>query len=292
MADLSKSKKNISATAPEGTIDSAQSFETMQPLYTGKDVRENFLFGIPMTAPLTGDKITDKMLDKYVQRAINLVESESKIDLQPRIKRTRQPFHAKDYIHYIHIEIPHKPIRKVISVSISAANYADTPDANQDYPNGLRLYQMPLEWIDMAHATRGIINVNPFSPAFSPVGAATEFGTAGATPITHFLGQMSFIPGFWNIEVLTGVACEKTGNIPVSFNELIGMKAAMLALDNLIPMFRVSSQSLGIDGLSQSVSDNLFNLLGNKRKQLEMDYDKLLKTLKTNYSQRFFMTSV
>jgi hypothetical protein len=292
MANLTKAKKNIHATAPEDTIDSAQSFETMAPIYNGKDVRENFLFGVPMTAPLTGERLTDKMLDKYVKRAINLVETESKIDLQPRVKRTRQPFHSKDYTHYIHLEIPHKPIRKVISISISATNYTDTPDQNEQFPNGLMLYKMPNEWVDMAMATRGILNINPFSPAFSPVGAAAEFGTAGATPITHFLGQMSFIPGFWNIEVLTGVGCEKTGMIPMSFNELLGMKAAMLALDNLIPMFRVSSQSLGIDGLSQSVNDNLFTLLANKRKQLEADYDKLMKSLKTNYSQRFFMTSV
>lgn len=292
MADLSKSKKNIHATFPENTIASAESFETMSPIYTGKDMRENFLFGIPMTAPLTGERMTDKMLDKFVKRAISLVETESKIDLQPRIKRVRLPFHPKDYIHYIHLEIPHKPIRKVVSISISAANYADTPDANADYPNGLQLYKMPLEWVDMAMATRGVLNINPFSPAFSPVGAAVEFGTAGATPITHFLGQMAFIPGFWNVEVLTGVACEKTGNIPLPFNELVGMKAAMLAIDNLIPIFRVSSQSMGVDGLSQSVNDNLFKLLQDKRQQLEKDYDTLMKALKTNYSQRFFMTTV
>jgi hypothetical protein len=293
MADLRKAKKPIHATYPVDAVNSAENFEVMENLITGRQMKERFLFGVPTIAPLTGEKLTDAMLKDFIKRAINLVEAESKIDLQPRIKRTRQPFHAKDYMSYIHLEIPHKPIRKVISLTISASNYEDTPDEHSDFPNGLKLYTYPLEWLDMANAQRGILNINPFSPAFTPgPGAGEVFTTAGTVPINSFLGQLGFIPGFWNIEVLTGVACEKTGKIPVVFNELIGMKAAILALDNLIPLFRVASQSLGIDGLSQSVTDNLFNLLANKRKQLAEDYTSLLKVMKTQFNQSFFMTSM
>jgi hypothetical protein len=295
MADLRKAKKPINATYPLNTIDSAKTFETLEPLLTPTQFKQRFLFGIPTTAPLTGEKLGNADFKDFIKRAVNLVETDSKIDIQARIKRVRLPFHSQDYRNFIHLEIPHKPIRKIVGLTISAAtqqgsvNEDDEDDSTSQFPNGMRLYKFPLEWLDFNHL--GTISVNPFSPAFSAVGIDTGV-TPATSPLTAFLGQLRFTPGFWNVTVLTGVACEETGNIPVVFNEMIGMKAAMLAIDNLIPLFRVSSQSLGIDGLSQSVNDNLYQLLTNKRQQLDNDYKNLLTTLKTQYSQRFFMTSV
>jgi len=62
----------------------------------------------------------------------------------------------------------------------------------------------------------------------------------------------------------------------------------MLVLDNLIPQFRYATQSLGIDGLSQSVNDNMFSLLQEKRKNADEQAQKYIKRIKQITSSKFF----
>lgn len=290
MADMTKAKKPIHAHWPERVIESAPGIERFEKLLTPKKLKDRFFFGIPMTSPLTGEKLSTADMRDAIVRAVNIVETDTRTEVMPTIKRHRLAFDANLYSAFIHLEIPHKPIQKVISVKIASASYSETSQANQNsqYPDGSNLYQLPNEWIDMANANRGILNVNPFSPAFTAIGVAT---TPSASPLMAFLGSLRFVPGFWNVEVLCGLGCED-GTVPVFVNEVIGCKAAMLLLDNLIPLFRIASQSLGADGLSQSVSDLAYQLLKQKRDDLEVKYKEYVKTLKSLTGNTMFVSNI
>jgi hypothetical protein len=192
----------------------------------------------------------------------------------------------------MYTEVPNKPIQKVLSMAICSASYAATGDPNESsqYPNGAPIYTIPNVWIDMANAQRGILNVNPLSPAFSAIGTNTAVGAAGAT-ILQFIGQQGWVPGYWNVVCLHGY-CTEEGQVPVKINEVIGMKAAMLVIVNLLPLYRFASQSLGIDGLSQSVNDLAYQLLQNKYEMLEKLYTDAIKKLRTKTGNNFFSSNV
>lgn len=303
MADLSKVKKPLHAHWPERTILSAPGADRVEKLITPKMLQSRFFKGLPMTSPLTGEKITSSDMKDAINRAINIIETETRADIIPTIKRHRLPFDSNLYSNFIHLEIPLKPIQKVIRVTISAASYIaqgglssnpnenpfNPPETNPTkYPNGDVLYTIPNEWIDMANAVRGVLNVNPFSPAFTAIGIAT---TPSASPLTAFLGQLGFVPGFWNVECITGLGSED-GNMPVFVNEAIGAKAAILLLDNLIPLYQVASQSLGADGLSQSVSNLAYQLLKQKRDDLEIKYKEYVKVIKSVTGNTMFASFV
>jgi len=98
------------------------------------------------------------------------------------------------------------------------------------------------------------------------------------------------VPALWQATYTTGF---KEGRIPSAVNQLLGVIAAMEILSMLaITYSRSSSASLGIDGLSQSVSTPgpaLFDVriaaLGEKRKWL-------VSKLKRQFGLGFFSDNV
>lgn len=315
------SKKGIGSVYPEKVIDAAPGMDRVEPFLTPSVFQSRFLFGVPLVSPLTGEKLTPDHLKDAITRAANLFEIETKVDIIPVIRRYKLPFEPAQYLQYIYLEIPNKPVQQIRELTIRSASYSSsgtgssyqiqgpsqspyppsyippTPapapyDANEDekYPAGNIIYSIPNEWIEMANASRGIINVNPLNPAFNSIGIDAQFAGAGSIPL-HFLGQNRMVPAYWVIEALIGIGTQE-GQVPVAINEAIGYKATVLILDLLIPGFRLGSQSLGIDNMSQSVNDNLMNLLTQKRKDADDAYNKLCKQWKTMTSNKLFSTNV
>jgi hypothetical protein len=161
---------------------------------------------------------------------------------------------------------------------------------NAPYPSGDEIFQIPNEWIDTSYASHGKIFVNPINPAFSAIGTSSAVAAAGATILT-FIGQQGWVPAYWTLECAVGF-CSEDGDIPVFVNEAIGQRTAIMLLDNLIPLFRIASQSLGIDGLSQSVSDMEYQLLTQKRDKLAEDYKLSVKKIKTLTANTMFVSNI
>ena len=283
-------KKGIGSVYPEGAIGGVGGEYRIEPFLVGKEFKKRFFFGIPLISPLTKEKLNDEDLDDYIKRAMNVFEVESKVDVQPVFRRHRLPFDPNLYHQNIWLEVPNKPVQKVHRLAICSASYQYTPDEHDQYPAGAEIYRIPNQWIDMAYAVRGRLFVNPINPAFSAIGTSTSVAASGAT-ILQFVGQQGWVPGYWVVECTHGI-CNENGNVPVIINECIGSKAAMLLIDNLLPLYRIANQSMGIDGLSQSVSDLTYQLLMEKRKSLEAEYKNNLKLLKTMTGNNIFASNV
>lgn len=288
--DLSKAKKLTGSVFPEGAIDAEGAFARVEPLISPKLLKSRFMGGLPMSYPITGEKIGVTDLKDAIQRAINIAETETGLNFQPVLRRLRLPFDPNLYHKNMWFEVPYKPIQKIHRIAICSASYKDTDEASKQYPSGAEIYSVPLDWVDTSYAAHGKIHVNPINPAFTAVGTATAAGSSGATILT-FIGQQFFVPAFWNIEVVTGF-CTENGNVPVFINEVVGARAAMLILDNLIPAYRIASQSMGIDGLSQSVNDLGYQMLTTKRDKLEAQYKEYVKLLKVRTGSTFFASNV
>jgi hypothetical protein len=75
-------------------------------------------------------------------------------------------------------------------------------------------------------------------------------------------------------------------------NELIGLKAAIMIFNNLIPQFQYSSYSLGIDGVSQSQATQAPQLYQEVRDKYEAQYEDLVKRVKMIYNNTLIMSMV
>lgn len=250
------------------------------------------MWGIPLVSPITKQKLSDEDIKDYITRGANQLELDAQVDIFPVIRRHRLPFDPNLYYQWIYLEVPNKPIQKVIRAAICSASYLDTGPENENakYPSGANIYELPNDWIEMGNARRGTLNVIPINPAFTAIGTGDAVGATGAA-ILAFIGQMGWVPSYWTVECVHGF-CSEDGNVPQMINEAIGMAAAIKLLSNLYPLFRVTSQSLSIDGLGQSNSDQLQQLLQVKMQQLQTDYQKIVNRVKAMVSNKMFSSNV
>lgn len=290
-------KKPTGAVFPERAIDGTGLYAEIEPMLDGKTMARRFLFGIPLVSPLTKEKLTPEDLEDFIKRGMARFQLDSKALVQTKVLRHRMPFDPNLYNQHIFVEVPFKPIRRVIRLAICSSSYRDVvdektgqPEGNKTYPSGGSIYTIPNDWVEMGNAVRGYINVNPLSPAFTALGTAQATGAAGAT-ILQFIGQQGWVPAYWTVECETGLMCED-GKLPVVVNEAIGSAAALFAIDLLLPLFRTASQSMSIDGLSQSINDRMIELLQDKRNVLEARYKEIVKQLKTMFGNNLFSSNV
>jgi len=286
------SKKGIGSVWPEKAIEAAPGLDRVEPFLTATLMKDRYLFGIPLISPITQEKVTPKLLKDFIKRASNSFELDTKVNIFPVIHRYRLPFDPQLYAQFIFLEVPNAPIQEVLNLSIASASYNQTTEENKSkqYPRGMEIYTIPNEWIEMGNATRGIINVNPINPAFSAIGTQAGVAASGAT-IMQFIGQQGWVPAYWNLEVLCGLGT-KEGLVPVMINEAIGLKATVMLLDNLIPQYRIVNQSLNMDGLGQSVSNQAYALFQQKRADAKEDYDKIVNKIKTLTSNKIYSGNV
>jgi hypothetical protein len=295
-SDFSKAKKPTGAVFPERAIDGTGLYAELEPMLDGNKMARRFLFGIPLVSPITKEKLTPEDLEDFIKRGLAKFQLDTKALVQTKVLRHRLAFDPNLYNQHIFLEIPFKPIRRVIRMAIVSSNYTEVVDdqgnleANKQFPSGGEIYRIPADWIEMGNAVRGYLNVNPLSPAFTALGTANATGAAGAT-ILQFIGQQGWVPAYWTVECETGLMCED-GTVPVVVNEAIGSMAAIYACDLLLPLFRTASQSMSIDGLSQSINDRMIELLQDKRQALDTRYKDIVKQLKTMFGNNLFSSNV
>jgi len=115
----------------------------------------------------------------------------------------------------------------------------------------------PEEWITTTKDQDGV-----FPKYFSLVPTGSGTGTTGNVDVILSgvftqVGLRTYgnIPSYWNTQYLTGYSCD---NIPYDLMNVVGKMSAIglfnLLGDTIFPIAGLASMSLGIDGLSQSVS--------------------------------------
>lgn len=262
MADYTQTKDAPGGALLENAVET--SWDDAQPLITPEELRELHLFGIPLYSflknPETGkpDKITDTLLKKYIVEAVALAEMETKLEFFPRKHQERKAYDQQEQNSFGFSMLRHRPVQSVQSLAIVSSD-------------GVTVWSVPLVWLDTGLLHNGQLNLLPFAvsaqagitiPVTSPVGM-------GLLPS---LFRFSWVPQLWTCEYTTGF---RDNQLPRVVNQLVGVVAAMEVLSMLATTRIVNSSSLGIDGLSTSVSlpgpqvyNERLQLLGDKRKWL------------------------
>lgn len=275
MADYTNSKSGIGAVFPERAVDTA--LQRLEPLLGPEEFKSRHLFGISLVSqmkdPITGKNqlMNDEQLRDYIEGAVNQVEIETGIDIFPTQRKEKHPYDRALYEAYGYMQLNHRPTSSIEALTVNGATQQD-------------LYSIPLEWIETAYLPRGQINIVPMTGAFIYGGTIPTTAIGGAFFMSLF-GNSTWIPSFWQVTYTSGY---KDGMVPRIVNDLVGTVAAMEVLSMLGTTYaRTQGHSLGIDGLSQSVSSLGPNLFQTRLAELQAKRDKLVAKIKALYDLKF-----
>lgn len=241
MADFTQSKSAVGGALLENAIET--SWNDCGPLVTPEEVRELHLFGIPLYSflrnPETGkpDKVTDTLIKRLIVEAVGLAETEADVEIFPRQHDERKAYDQQEQNSFGFMKLRHRPVQSVQSLAIQSSD-------------GVNVWTIPLEWLDVGYLHTGQLNLIPFAVS-AQAGVTIPITSPVGLGLLPSLFRFNWVPGLWQCRYTTGF---KDSLIPRVVNQLIGVVAAMEILSMLATTRIVNSSSLGIDGLSTSVS--------------------------------------
>lgn len=357
-----RNKQNPSGLYPQKVTklsgEGAAGFTRVESWITPEKLKQQYLFGIPLTSILTKQTLDDLTIKDIIRRAAAIVELKCKVDITPTQRIHRIEFDRVKYLQgWNQLQLEFGNIQSLQEVSIRANNSHSPPvnpiivggavrlggvvtittanlhhlfpnelvtidgvsDAsfngdfsvtstptssiftfNQAGPdttsgNGLAagvgdegslLYNVPLEWIDMSLAAKGLLHFVPLQTTFSSYGVSGPSAGAAA-PLFAIFSQLQWIPSFWCVKSIHGF---QENSIPAPINDLIGCYAAMEILSLLGPLNRYTSQSISLDGASQATSGPGYQLYVLRYQQLEARVQDLMDLIKSRFGKKLFMS--
>lgn len=285
----------VLASKPAGTSDLGQgtqgkqypidatfsSWGRLEPLLTPDQLKSRYLKGIPMVLkikdPATGKpfQITDDELKDYIELAVDEAEQLTGLIIMPTQVTHKLPFQKQDYEAFGYFQLPHRPISSIEALNVTLADGSD-------------VFVFPPEWLETANLIAGQLNIIPL--AFQGMQGGT--GVIGGTNAGG--GTAVFFNSLWNrpwVAALFGVtytAGFKNGLMPKYVNNLIGCIVAMRVLSMIAAAYAAwQSTSLGMDGMSQSISTPGPMRFKQRMEELEKERTLSVKKLKKVYGGSF-----
>ena len=242
--DYRESKSGLGKIYKENAV--ATGWQDEEPLLTPDKLKRLFLWGISLVSnirnPLTGrpDIMGDPELKEFIIEAASIGQAESKIDIFPTQFVEKHAFDRCAYDSFGYFQLRHRPVSSLEAISVTPSS--ETP-----------MLRIPLDWVETGLLHMGQVNLIPLTLASRGNGAVPLATTPfGATWLSLLGGNKPWIPAMWEFTYTAGF---KEGCLPKIFNQYIGCIAAQEILSLLATTYsRSNSTSLGIDGLSQSIS--------------------------------------
>lgn len=203
-------------------------------ILTVQEVKDIYLFGVDLTDD-SGTPFPDIMFERALRAAIGHMEILLDVKMRPTPIVERYDYYANDYQNWTFIRLRQAPIIKVNKVSVK-------------WPSNTAVIDFPPEWISVRKG-EGQVNIVPTSGTLSQV-----LLTAGGSFLPLLASGQDFVPDILEVDYVAGFA---EGELPQEIRDAIGMYAAMGPLNiagALIAGAGIASASIGIDGLSQSIS--------------------------------------
>jgi hypothetical protein len=282
MSDFTDAKTTIAGVWPNNVV--TADYERLEPIIGPDELKARFLFGISLVSqmkdPITGKNaiMHDAQIKDLIDGTIQQVEQDLKIDIFAVERQERYPFDAPAFQQYGFMRTEHYPIANIRSMTITAPN-------NQD------VYTVPLEWVSPAYFLRGQVNVVPWLANSQSISgySATGSGSGGAH-LLSVLGSSMFCPAYWQLIYTSGFM---DGMVPRIVNDVIGVTAAINILSMLGATYaRSTGHSLGIDGMSQSISGPGPNIFAVRIQDLEAQRQRLIGKVKAAFGKKILVGSL
>lgn len=239
------------------------------------EIQNRIIFGIPLKDG-EGNPFPPDLLQSYLDSAVAWAEQMLNIAIQPREEEEHHDYLMSDYVNWGYIKLWKKPILSVESVEMY---YGDRP-----------MFTIPADWLRIDRLG-GAIQLFPTSGSAGGMIITASGGLV--TPILQ--GSVGYAPQMWKIKYTAGMTeseqeqVYRQTNIQPNLREVIYKKAAMSILGvwgDLIIGAGIASQSLSLDGLSQSVNTTQSPMYGGasaRIAQLQTDIDAMMPALKNYY---------
>lgn len=234
-------------------------------ILTPSEVRSIYLYGVKTTAS-DGRSISDDTIQMYIESAQREIEGYLDIKIIPQKVTETKSYRYDDVVKWGYLETSY-PVRKALSVKGKIGN--------------IQRIEYPKDWLVVREASdETYFRVINIVPASSPIVNTPTM--LGVLPLTMYTN--SHIPHYWDIQYHSGYQM-----VPMELVNFIGKLASINVFQNLGDLILgagISSQSIGIDGLSQSISttkngDN--SAFGARIKSYQNDLKESLGRIKTRY---------
>lgn len=208
-------------------------------VFSADEIRSLYFFGIPLTNPETGDQMQDDVIEFYIETVQQEMEDFLNLKFVKQIYTENRNFKRTDWIEWGHLNTTF-PVVKPLSL--------------QGFLNTTLQVDYPGEWLSSKQSSDNRlyyrkINLVPIHGSANSLSSNVVY--AGVAPHVGYFGQ-SNLPNYWEIKYVTG-----WDTIPKNIMDVIGKMVAINIfhqLGDIIVGAGIASKSIGIDGLSQSIS--------------------------------------
>jgi len=196
---------------------------------------ETYFYGIDICKD--GQVISEEMMEMFIESATEEVEKSLGIKIIPQVIEEDQDFWFNDWSHWGYTKMTY-PVRVAHKL--------------EGFINDVQQIEYPPEWLSARKTSDGELYYrNLYLVPTSGKSTTNAAVYSGITPHLGFLGN-SQIPNYWRGWYTTGFE-----RVPKELLNFIGKLASINLfhiLGDLILGAGIASQSIGIDGLSQSIS--------------------------------------
>jgi len=277
MADFTDNKSYGTAVYPIHANDTSGIFKRCEPLLTPEKLKSRYLKGINLVYN-DGSTLTSEEMKDRINLAANDLEALIGVTITRESFKQKFPYDRNLYRHYIHMKTEHKPVVSVESMIISSAN-------------GDNIFEIPIEWVELARAQFGQINTIPLLASYIGGSNRAATGEAGIALLSILENRFYFVPCFWEIEYTSGLTT-KSGQVPVIVNNLIGLIAAIDIISEKAADEAYTSQSISQDNISQTTSSPGAAKYAARIEQLEAKKDKMIEKVKGIFSNKYFIGNI
>lgn len=214
-------------------------FENILTIESLKDI---YLDGVDLTND-ADTPFPDEMFAHGILSAIDWLEHELDIPLQPQLFDEKYDFYRHEWETFGFLQIKRRPVISVESLKI-------------EFPSTTSFIEFDPAWLRVdRHA--GTLHILPGGGSFQQL-----FIGAGGNFMPLYMGGVDFIPQIIGLKYFAGFELGLKSpshefGLPSDIRDLVGKKASYPPLNvagDLISGAGIASKSIGIDSLSQSVS--------------------------------------
>lgn len=250
------SEENPNTSKEENTVEVSCDGLTREELVT------NYMFGLELVDP-KGNPFPESMIIGYLNSAISYAEGLFDICLTKQtVVDENHDYERNDYMNWGYIQLFKRPIQKVTKLQLM---YGTRPS-----------FEVPVDWIKI-DKMGGKIQLFPSS------GNSNALIINQSGVIFGLNQRWSYAPQMWSVDYEAGM---NANEIPPELKELIYKQATcniMTVWGDLILGAGIASQSISIDGLSQSIGTTQSAMYGGASARVEsyrQDIDRLIGVLR------------
>jgi hypothetical protein len=201
---------------------------------TADMIRTDYLFGIPFTDD-DGNEYPPENIDHWISKSAEWLQHELQIYIKPTRITESHDYYIQEYMQFCYINLYQFPVVEVESLK---ASYA-----------GQDIMTFPTDWVKV-YKKSGQLQLVPTTGSLSQI----LLGQGSGVLLPLITGRLSSMPHLFEVTYTAGFA---EGDLPDDIGDMICMKACIGILNILGDILLgagIASQSVSIDGLSQSIN--------------------------------------